>query len=342
MDNNEIKINNRRYIGSKTSLLSNIEEAINEHISMKDFTIADPFSGTGVVANYFSDKGHKVFVNDILYSNFVAYNTWMAGSEIDKNKIKGILKEFNNINPEEIEENYFSEVFGGKYFHINDAKVIGEIREKIENMKSEITEREYYALLTSLLYETDKIANTCGHFESFLNKEPIEKKVNLRMPEIKETKNRNEIYCEDANQLVKKIKADVVYIDPPYNARQYVNFYHVLENLALWQKPRELEGNSMKFKRNHLKSGYSKSKAPELFKDLIENINAKLIVVSYNNTYNARSGASNNKISENQIINILSAKGKLTKKEIKYKAFNAGKTDFNDHKEYLYICEVNK
>ena len=66
MDNNEIKINNRRYIGSKTSLLSNIEEAINEHIGMKDFTIADPFSGTGVVANYFSDKGHKVFVNDIL------------------------------------------------------------------------------------------------------------------------------------------------------------------------------------------------------------------------------------------------------------------------------------
>ena len=266
----------------------------------------------------------------------------MADSEIDKNKIKRILKELNNINPEEIEENYFSEVFGGKYFHINDAKVIGEIREKIENMKSEITEREYFALLTSLLYETDKIANTCGHFESFLNKEPIEKKVNLRMPEIKETKNKNEIYCENANQLVKKIKADVVYIDPPYNARQYVNFYHVLENLALWQKPRELEGNSMKFKRNHLKSDYSKSKAPEVFKDLIENIDAKLIVVSYNNTYNARSGASNNKISENQIMDILSAKGKLTKKEIKYKAFNAGKTNFNNHKEYLYICEVNE
>ena len=89
-----------------------------------------------------------------------------------------------------------------------------------------------------------------------------------------------------------------------------------------------------------MKSDYSKSKAPEVFKDLIKNIDAKLIVVSYNNTYNAKSGASNNKISENQIIDILSEKGNLTKKEIKYKAFNAGKTDFNDHKEYLYICEV--
>jgi adenine-specific DNA-methyltransferase len=145
----------------------------------------------------------------------------------------------------------------------------------------------------------------------------------------------------DANELMKKVTADVVYIDPPYNARQYVNFYHVLENLARWEKPTELEGNSMKFKRNHLKSDYSKSKAPIVFEELINVIDSKLIVVSYNNTYNARSGASNNKISEKQLIDILEAKGKVTRYEIKYKAFNAGKTDFNNHKEYLYICEVN-
>ena len=190
------------------------------------------------------------------------------------------------------------------------------------------------------MYETDKIANTCGHFESFLNKVPKEKGVKLRVPEIKKLNKKNDIYCEDANQLVREIKADVFYIDPPYNARQYVNFYHVLENLALWQKPDELEGNSMKFKRNHLKSEYSRAKAPEVFEDLINNIDGKLIVVSYNNTYDAKSGASNNKISEKQIEDILRKKGKLTKIEIDYKFFNAGKTDLKNHKEFLFVCEV--
>ncbi|MBU4457771.1 MAG: DNA adenine methylase, partial [Candidatus Omnitrophica bacterium] len=40
-------------------------------------------------------------------------------------------------------------------------------------------------------------------------------------------------------------KCDVAYIDPPYNARQYINFYHVLENLAKWEKPVEFEGKSI-------------------------------------------------------------------------------------------------
>lgn len=338
----QMKINNRRYIGSKTSLLSNIDKVISKYYTDYNFIFADLFSGTGVVAEHFFEKGCKVIVNDILYSNYVSYQTWMSNGKFDIKKITELIEKFNSINPAEISDNYFSDKFGNKYFHINDAKKIGDIREKIEEIKNSLSEREYYILLSSLLYETDKIANTCGHFESFLNSDPEEKGVSLRIPEIYDVNNMNEIYCEDANLLVKRVNADVVYIDPPYNARQYVNFYHVLENLARWEKPEDLEGNSMKFKRNHLKSDYSKSKAPIVFKDLIDNIDASLIVVSYNNTYNAKSGASNNKISEKQLLEILKAKGKVSRKEIKYKAFNAGKTDFNNHKEYLYVCEVFK
>lgn len=338
-----MKINNRRYIGSKTSLLSYIDSVISNYYKDVKFTLADLFGGTGIVAEYFFEKGNKVIVNDILYSNYVSYMTWMSKGEYDKNKIVEMIEEYNNLNPNTIEDNYFSETFGNKYFHNNDAKLIGFIREDLEIKKNALTEREYYIILSSLIYETDKIANTCGHFESFLNKKPNEKGVKLRVPEIFELdNNENEIYCMDANELAKNIKSDVVYIDPPYNARQYVNFYHVLENLARWEKPKELEGNSMKFKRNHLKSDYSKSKAPIVFKELIDSLDTKIIVVSYNNTYNAKSGASNNKISEEQLLDILKSKGKVTRYEIKYKAFNAGKTDFDNHKEYLYVCEVNK
>ncbi len=97
----------------------------------------------------------------------------------------------------------------------------------------------------------------------------------------------------------------------------------------------------MKFKRNELKSGYCRAKtAKKLFKQLIEDIKCKLIVVSYNNTYDAKSTSSNNTISEEDIIEILKQKGKVTIKEKEYKYFNAGKTDLKGHKELLYICEV--
>jgi adenine-specific DNA-methyltransferase len=98
----------------------------------------------------------------------------------------------------------------------------------------------------------------------------------------------------------------------------------------------------MKFKRNHLKSDYSKAKAPQVFDDLIKNIKAKLIVVSYNNTYSAKSTASNNKISEEELVETLNKKGKVTKREIDYKFFNAGKTDLKNHKEFIFTCEVTK
>ena len=49
-----------------------------------------------------------------------------------------------------------------------------------------------------------------------------------------------------------------------------------------------------------------------------------------------------NKISEEELYNILSKKGKTTIIEIDYKSFNAGKTDFENHKEKLYVCEVGK
>ena len=74
--------------------------------------------------------------------------------------------------------------------------------------------------------------------------------------------------------------------------------------------------------------------------DLVKHAKCKLLIVSYNNTYNAKSGASNNKITEKELYDILSKKGKTTVIEIDYKSFNAGKTNLDNHKEKLYVCEV--
>lgn len=336
-----IEINNRRYIGAKYKLLTRIEDAINNHIEISNYSFADLFAGTGVVAYEFAKQGHPVIVNDILYSNVVAYNAFFGTGEYDTIKIRELLRFFNELDGSDLQDNYFSQVYGDKYFSIECARKIGYIRDYIESIRDNLTEHEYYIILTSLIYATDRVANTVGHFEYFLKAKPKNEKFFLQELDILPIAESN-IYNVDANILAKEIVADVVYIDPPYNARQYVNFYHVLENLARWNKPTEFEGNSMKFKRNELKSGYSKSEAPILFSNLISDLKCKLIVVSYNNTYNARSIASVNKIQENEILEILSKRGKVKVYPFEYKCFNAGKTDLEGHKELLYVCEVGK
>ena len=338
----KMNINNRRYIGNKFKLLEFIYSNVIKFGFDNKYTFLDLFAGTGVVANFFANKGYKTIINDNLYSNKVIYETFLGKDNIDYKKIKKILSEYNIIDESDIEDNYFSQIYANKYFSINDSKKIGYIRDEIENIKDNLSYREYCYLISSLLYSADKIANTVGHFESFLKKEPIDKGVLLKEFKLNENIKPADIYNEDANDLAKKIKADVVYIDPPYNARQYVNFYHVLENLARWEKPQEFEGNSMKFKRDNLKSGYCrKNKASTLFKDLINSLQCKLIVVSYNNTYEAKSESSNNTILPNEIISILESKGNVHIKEREYKSFNAGKTNLDGHKEFIYICEVN-
>ena len=305
-----IDIRNRRYIGNKASLLQKINSATKNLDLKKDFSFADIFAGTGVVAYDFAKKGHPVIVNDFLFSNYVAYVAWFSDEKYDSEKLDNLIEYYNGISYDDLKENYFSKIYANKYYSVNDARKIGFIREDLEKRKSELCYREFCILLTSLMYAADKIANTVGHFEHYLKKEPVDS--NFQMEKLNLQKiNSAQIYNEDANELASKIKADVVYLDPPYNARQYVNFYHVLENLARWEKPTEFEGVSMKFKRDHLKSGYSRVEAPKLFKDLVNKLDCKYIIVSYNNTYNARSSASNNKIQEKELIDILKNKGEI-------------------------------
>lgn len=334
-----LSINNRRYIGNKFKLLERIYKIIIEKGYNEKKSFFDVFAGTGVVSHYFAEKGHKVIMNDFLYSNTVCHKAWLEEGEYDQTKIEKYINYYNNLNSEELQDNYFSVIYGNKYYTVNDAKKIGYIRENLEKNKNKLTEKEYNILLTSLIYAADKSANTVGHFEHYLNEKFLKDKFKMEFLELKNIIPAK-IYNMDSNDLVKLIFSDIAYIDPPYNARQYINFYHVIENLARWEKPTEFEGKSMKFKRDYLKSGYSRSEAPLLMKDLIDNLKCKLIIVSYNNTYTAKSSASNNKISEEELIEILKNKGKVSVEEIKHKFFNAGKTNFNKHVEKLYICEV--
>jgi len=63
--------------------------------------------------------------------------------------------------------------------------------------------------------------------------------------------------------------------------------------------------------------------------------------VSYNNTYDSKSSSSKNKITLQEIEKILERKGKTKVFEKDYRHFNAGNTNFNNHKEYLFVTKVD-
>jgi len=119
----------------------------------------------------------------------------------------------------------------------------------------------------------------------------------------------------------------VLYIDPPYNSRQYGDSYHLLENIITWKRPK-VEGVGKKMaERNHLKSRYCLKGAAEAFDDLIQNAQTNHILISYNNTGEKKNERSNAKIPDNRIVEILKAKGEVEVFEREYKGFTTGKSD---------------
>ena len=90
-----------------------------------------------------------------------------------------------------------------------------------------------------------------------------------------------------------------------------------------------------------MKSKYCTQSATEAFEDLIKNIKAKYILFSYNNMAEKGNDRSNAKISDDDIMRILKAKGKVTVFSESYKAFSTGKSDINDNEERLFLCKCN-
>lgn len=332
------KINNRRYLGNKYKLLPFITRVVENECKNIN-TVADIFAGTGAVASAFIDK--KIITNDIMYSNYICHVAWFSSERYSEEKIIEIITQYNNLKV--VEDNYMSDNFSNTYFSLDDCKKIGFIRQNIEDKfnSGDINARERALLITSLLYAMDKIANTCGHYDAYRQGVEFEKHLELYVPQPEPDVNENNIcYNMDTNELAPEIEADLIYIDPPYNSRQYCDAYHLLENVARWEKP-EVFGVARKMDRTALKSDYCTQKATVAFENLIDSIHAKYILLSYNNMANKGNERSNAKISDDDIMRILSKKGKVKVFSEEYKAFSTGKSDIQANQERLFLCICN-
>lgn len=331
------RLESRRYIGCKAKLVDWIFDII-ESETQDVHSFCDIFAGTGSVANRAFSLYDRVVVNDFLFSNNIIYKAFFLDAPWQEAKVLDLLDYYNSINPDTLVDNYFSINFGDKFFDMKTSRLIGYIREDLETKRLILTDKEFSIILASLIYSIDRLANTLGHYEAYIKKAIIPRKLILRLIDVNNFSGA-EIFQEDANQLARNIHTDVVYIDPPYNSRQYSRFYHLLETLVQWTKP-SLFGVAMKPKEENM-SAYCRSSAFTAFQDLIAHIDSRYLIVSYNNTYKSKSSSSENKIKLEQIEEALNKCGDTHIYEHAYTPFNSGKTEFEDHKEYLFVTHVN-
>jgi adenine-specific DNA-methyltransferase len=208
--------------------------------------------------------------------------------------------------------------FARQYFTDVNAKKCDAIRDKIEVWKKEdlIDENEYWFLIASLLDCVDKVANTTSVYGAFLKKikRSAQNEFILKPAPLFINEKTHNVYNKNANDLVREISADIFYIDPPYNHRQYATNYHILETIALNDNPQIKGKTGLRVETTKSSKYCSKQYIKSEFRDLIKNINAKYIFVSYNNE---------GLLSKNDIKEILSSRGEYGVVEKKYKRFQA-------------------
>lgn len=229
------------------------------------------------------------------------------------------------------------EEFARNYFSAKNAMKMDSIRDTIDDWlhTDKINELEYYVLLCCLIEAVPSVSNTSGTYGAYLkiNDPRMYLPLTLKVPQFVCNGYSNKCYNEDANCLIKKVSTDIVYIDPPYNHRQYPANYHVLETLAVWDKKITASKSGLR-EWGHQRSLYcSKRRCAEIFDDLIQNCNAKYILFSYN---------SEGIMSFDTITHTLSTRGDVTHYARPYRRFKShsrGKRRHHNLEEWLFFVQ---
>ena len=318
------------YIGSKFKLTPFIKDTVYSVVGkdLSDKVFCDLFAGTGIVGRVFKKEVKKVISNDIEYYSYVLNKNYIENHKYFK--YQEYLDELNNLKLSSksfIYQNYCPGSGSGRqYFKDSNGQKIDVIRQKIEKWKKDkkINKNVYYFLLASLLEAVDKVANTASVYGAFLKhiKKTAQKDIFLEPAIFEANSNNHKVYKEDSNKLIKTIDGDILYLDPPYNERQYGANYHILNTIAKYDKfiPQGLTGL-----RQYSRSNYCiKKNVKDSFDDLIKNAEFRYVFLSYNNE--GLMGA-------DEIKKIMKKYGRYTRVSKKYQRFKTDKTENRNHKE---------
>ena len=290
------------YIGSKYSLLDFLKSSIVKTLEMNgetrtpsEMVFADLFAGTGVVSGSFKQDGYSIIANDIQFYSYVITKHMIENNgNLDKQRCKDLIDELNNLKGKKgfIYKNYSyggteGQVHRRMYFSDFNAQKCDAIRATLDNWLKEnkISQEEFYFLLGSLIDSIDRCANTALVYGAYLKKlkQKAQKEMVLTPLPIMPGKVKCTVYNEDTCKLIKNIRGDVLYLDPPYNDRQYCSNYHILETIARNDKPKIHGKTGLRNYESQKSLFCSKSKVYEAFENLLRDAKFKYIFLSYNN-----------------------------------------------------------
>lgn len=287
-----------RFIGGKNLLLENINNVITSEIP-NVLSVIDLFTGSGAVSSNFKLNGYKTISNDFLYFSYVMSRASIVLNRKPKFKTLGIYNPIKFLNELTIEDTdiHIDECFiynnyspvekcNRMYFQPENALKIDVIRLTIENWYKNglINENEYFYLLSSLINAVPFISNITGVYSAYLKywDDRTYKKLELTEPVIISNGKKNESYNTDFINLLPK-KCDLLYADPPYNSREYLPNYHLLETIARYDYP-AIYGKTGMRNYDAQKSVFCKKNTVEsAFEKMIKDCQSQYILISYNN-----------------------------------------------------------
>ena len=329
-----------RFIGGKTLIMPYIVELIKEKtVDVK--SISDVFAGSGFVSREFKNLGYDVISNDLMYFSYVLLRGTVGINtklEFKNLHISNPVEYLNHLDLDDINtdisdcfvyQNY-SPNGGRMYFTEQNALKIDIIRIQIENWYKDflINEDEYFYLLACLIEAVPFVSNITGVYGAFLKHwdNRALNTLDVKKVDLVNSRAKGMAYHEDANKLIERIHTDLAYFDPPYNQRQYLPNYHVLETIAKHDNPK-IKGVTGLRDYSEQKSDYCrKDTVLHAFDDLISKTKSRYIVASYN---------TEGILAHDEILSILDKYGKKGTVACKFIDYRR----YKNLKEVLYFVE---
>lgn len=293
-----------RYIGSKDKVIPFIESVILDTFGdVSNAVIADLFAGTVAVAKHFKKIGAKLITNDYLafsYAFQVAFIKCNFEPEfkglkniVEQNNYLSILSFLNNLYHYRgfFYKEYTSEgsqhgLYERNYFSESNAIKIDSIRMVLSDWlyNNLISDIEFYILLTSLIEAVTKVSNISGTYGAFLkfDEKRKNKELILEPIEIINSNKQHVCYCKDIFDLIDIVSGDILYLDPPYNQRQYPPNYHILETVTLYDNPKIYGKTGRRPYKDKLSPFCVKNRAADALELIIKKAKFKHIYLSYN------------------------------------------------------------
>lgn len=348
---------------------------VKKDLKKEKLSCLDIFSGSGIVARFLKQHSSFLAVNDLENYSKIINSCYLSNkSEIDLDRLKKLYEELILQTQKDLKSDktkgFISELYapedeenvqaGERCFYTPyNARYIDTLR---KNIDKQIPEDYKKFFIAPLLSQASVHANTAGIFKGFYKNSKtglgqfggngknalsrICSKIELPFPVFSDHECKFKVFQKDANQLaiseelydsLETKEYDLVYMDPPYNQHPYGSNYFMLNLISKYERPdTENISRVSGIPKDWNRSSYNKKKKVcETFRELINNIRAKYVIISFN---------SEGFIPKEDMENILKKFGKVKTFSSKYNTFRGSRNLMNRDihvSEYLFVLKKN-